>query len=113
MIKEYVHLPVEEPVEFLSSSYWVTGEEKIPYEDKELLAIIRETSCMSCCDGACYAPFKSILLPGFIKKYKYRKRDDGLYISEVEPIEDEALMEKIRKIVLIKYPSTQVEFFCP
>ena len=48
-----------------------------------------------------------------IKKFRYTIGDDGLFVSEVEPVEDENVMEEIRKIVLEKYPSSQVEFFCP
>lgn len=113
MISEYVHLPLEEPVDFISASYWVSGEEVIPFKDEEFLGIVRETGCVTCCDGSCSTGFRSVLVPGFVKKLKYRTNTDGLFVSEVEPIEDEDVMDEIKKIVLEKYPLTQVEFFCP
>jgi len=114
MINQYTHLPIGEPVEFLSASYWVVEEDKILYKGEEVLIIVRETSSIiSCCGGGCSPGFTSVLIPGFIKKFKYTKGADGLSISDVEPIEDEETMEAIKKIVLGKYPSSQVEFFCP
>ena len=113
MASQYIHLPLGEPVEFLSASYWVSQEDKIPYKDEEVLCIVRETSPISCCDGGCSPGFTSILIPGFIKKFKYARGEDGLFVSEVEPVENGNVMEEIRKIVLKKYQSSQVEFFCP
>ena len=113
MTSQYIHLPLGEPVEFLSASYWISQEDKIPYKNKEVLGIIRETSPISCCDGGCSPGIRSVLIPGFIKKFKYIRGKDGLFVSEVEPVEDENVMEEIRKIVLEKYPSSQIEFFCP
>jgi len=110
MSSQYAHLPIGEPVEFISSSYWISQEDKIDYHGREILCIVRETSCITCCDGSYCSGFVSILVPGFIKKYKYKIREDGLSVSEVESIQDEKLIKEIRKIVLEKYPLAQVEF---
>ena len=109
MTKQYTHLPLRELREFSSASYWISQEDKIPYKDEEVLSIVRETSTeLGCCAGGYTPGFRSILIPGFIKKFKYTMADDGLFVSEVEPIEDERVKEEIRKIVLEKYPSSQV-----
>lgn len=113
MASQYIHLPLNDPVEFISASYWISQEAKLPYKDEEVLCIVRETSCVSCCDGSCSPGFISLLIPGIIRNYKYKKGEDGLFVSEVDPIEDEGVMEEVRKIALEKYPMTQVEFFCP
>lgn len=111
MTQQYTHMPLGEIIEFLSASYWISQEDKIPYKDEEVLSIVRETSSMvNCCGG--YSPgFRSILIPGFIRKFKYARGEDGLFVSEVEPVEGESMKEEIRKIVLEKYPFSQVEFF--
>jgi len=112
MTKQYTHLPLHELIESLSTSYWISQEDKLPYKDEEVLSIVRETSTMlSCCAGSYSPGFRSILIPGFIKKFKYTMAEDGLFISEVEPIEEERVKEEVRKIVLEKYPSSQVEFY--
>lgn len=113
MANQYTHLPLNEPVEFVCASYWISGEDRIPYKDKEVLCIVRDTSGINCCGGSCSTGFRSLLLPGFIKNFKYKTREDGLFVSEVECIEDKGEMKEIRQIVLEKYPSSQVEFFCP
>ena len=112
MIRQYAHLPLDEPIEYPSASYWVSKEEAIPYKGREVLCIFRETSAIICCAG-CSPGFSSILIPGFIEKLKYKRREDGLFVSDVEPIEDEDMMEDVRKIVRERYNSIQVEFFCP
>ncbi len=112
MIRQYAHLPLDEPVEYTSASYWVSKEEVVPYKDREVLCITRETSPITCCAG-CSPGFSSILIPGFIEKLKYKRREDGLFVSDVEPIEDEDMMEDVRKIIRERYDSIQVEFFCP
>jgi hypothetical protein len=114
MTMQHTHLPLGELMEFLSVSYWISQEDKIPYKGKEVLSIVRETSAMlSCCAGGYSPGFRSILIPGFIRKFKYTRGEDGLFISEVEPVEDENVKEEVRKIVLEKYPSSQIEFSCP
>lgn len=112
-VRLYTHLPLNEPIEFVSASYWIAQEDKIPYKDKEVLCIVRETSPITCCGGGCSCGFMSILIPGFIKRFKYKKGDDGLFISDIEPVEDENVMEEIKQIVQEKYNFPQVEFFCP
>lgn len=113
MASQYTHLPLGECVEFLSASYWISQEDKVPYKGKEVLCIVRETSPISCCDGCRSPGFMSILIPGFVTRFKYKKRKDGLFVSEVEPIEDEKVIEKIRRVVQEKYKLQQVEFLCP
>jgi len=114
MTQQYTHLPLGELIEFLSASYWISQEDRIPYKDEEVLGIVRETSSIvSCCAGGYSPGFRSILIPGFIRKFKYTKGEDGLFVSEVEPVESASAKEEIRKIVQEKYPSSQIEFFCP
>jgi len=112
MARQYTHLPLNEPIEFVSASYWISEEDKLPYKDKEVLLIIRETSPISCCGGGSCG-FMSILIPGFVNRFKYARGENGQFISEVEPIEDEDVMQEIKKIIQKKYNSPQVEFFCP
>ena len=113
MTSQYTHLPLDEPIEFLSASYWISREDIIPYKGQEVLCVVRETSPMSCCDGCCSTGFISILIPGFIIRFKHKKREDGLFVSEVEPIEDEKTIEEIRRVIKKKYNQPQVEFLCP
>ena len=113
MIREYAHLPLNEPIELPAASYWVTQEASLPYKDDEALCIVRETSPMlSLCAGS--APgFRSALVPGFIKRLRYKTREDGLVVSDIEPIEDEKVMKELKRVIQEKYSLIQVEFFCP
>jgi hypothetical protein len=113
MIREYAHLPLNQPVESPAASYWVSQEVSIPYNGNEALCIVRETSpIVSCCAGSSCG-FRSVLVPGFIKRLRYKTREDGLVVSDIEPIEDEKVMEELRRVIQEKYNSIQVEFFCP
>ena len=113
MIREYAHLPLNEPIELPAASYWIAEEISIPYKGNEALCIVRETSPMiSCCAGSSPG-FRSVLVPGFIKRLRYKTREDGLVVSDIEPIEDEKAMEELKRVIQQKYNLIQVEFFCP
>lgn len=110
---EFVHLPLQEEVDFFSGSYWISGEDKIPYEGREVLCLIRDTTSFTTCSaagcGTQFEGFRSILIPGFVQRYRYDKNEKGLEVSEVEPIKDEDTKRAIREVVRSKYGTEQIE----
>jgi len=110
---EYSHLSLNDEVDFFSGAYWISGEDRIPYNGREVLCIIRDTTSFTSCSaagcGTQFQGFRSILIPGFVTRYRYQKNKDGLEISDVEPIKDEDTRKAIREIVRSKYGTEQIE----
>jgi hypothetical protein len=61
----------------------------------------------TCCGagGSSYA-----VVPGFVRKWKYKTDHDGNPVSLVEPVMDDFVREKARAIILKKEPVYQVDF---
>ena len=111
---EYVHLPLGEEIKARAGSYWIS-EGKIPYDGREILCLVRDTSSIISCgiDGNCGVQlegFRSILIPGYLKSYRYKMNKDGLELSEVQPITDKDARRDITRIVEEIYYPQQVEF---
>ena len=110
---EFAHLPLQEEIEFLAGSYWISGEDKIPYKGREVLCLVRDAGPFTSCGaGGCrqFPGFRSILIPGFVIRHRYKKNQDGLEISEVETINDEDTKKDLGEIVRVKYGTPQLEF---
>ncbi len=111
---EFAHLPLQEEIEFLAGSYWISEEDKIPYNGREVLCLVRDAGpFISCGTGGCgtqFPGFRSILIPGFVIRHRHKRNEDGLEISEVEPIKDEDTKKDLREIVHQKYGTPQMEF---
>gem|GEM_PF-514087 len=110
---EFAHLPLQQEIEFLAGSYWISEEEKIPYNGREVLCLVRDAGPFTACGvGGCgqFPGFRSILIPGFVIRHRYKKNEDGLEISEVETINDEDTKKDLREIVHQKYGTPHLEF---
>jgi len=61
----------------------------------------------ACCGvgGCAYA-----LVPGFIASWKSERKENGLPVSQVEPIRDEAVQEKIRRSIEQQETVHQIRF---
>lgn len=65
---------------------------------------IVDTSC--CGVGGCaYA-----LVPGFVLDWKYRRNEGGLAVSRVEPIRDQAVEGRVRRLIGQAEMVQQVDF---
>jgi hypothetical protein len=88
--------------------YVLVKESQIPFEGRTLLYLVGhaafETTC--CGTGGCaYA-----LVPGFVLQWKNEQDPDGLAISQVEPIRDGNMQERVRRALTDKEPVHQVLF---
>jgi Cys-tRNA synthase (O-phospho-L-seryl-tRNA:Cys-tRNA synthase) len=45
-----------------------------------------------------------ITVPGFVKKWKYKVNEDGLFVSEVERVEDEEERKRITRLLRSRHP---------
>lgn len=109
MTKEYTHTELGQEVRSITGYYIPQKEGKLQYKNKEVLyvsgAAIVDNSC--CGVGGCgYA-----LIPGYVVKWKNKKSEEGLPISDVEPIKDDADKEAIADLVKKQEAVNDVNFW--
>jgi len=104
----YTHPRLGEEVEAISGHYVPQREERIEWDGKELLYLVGYMIVdSSCCGpgGGGYA-----LVPGYVVKWKHTTGDEGLDVSEVEPITSKEEQEEIKRMITGKEKVGQVNF---
>lgn len=100
MVTNYTHLELNKDYSTGIAGYYSPEKEvRLHYDGREVLyvvgkAVIEATS--TCCGGgSCsYA-----IVPGYIVKWQNTKNEDGLPVSEVEPISEEQVKGDVKKII--------------
>ena len=107
MIREYTH-ELNREVRSISGGYVLEKEEKFEIHGKEVLYVVGNAVVdSSCCGvGGC----RYALVPGYVKKFKTRQDEQGLWISEVEPVIDRATRQEITLVLKEKEIVQQVQF---
>jgi len=105
---EYIHQELNQEIAAIGGYYVLVRESWYPYQDRAVLYLIGhaafETTC--CGTGGCaYA-----LVPGFVLEWKQKANQDGLAISQVEPITDSETQQRIRRTLMDREPVHQVLF---
>ena len=105
---EFVHQELNREITAIGGHYVLTKEVRLPFRGREVLYLVGcavvDTSC--CGAGGCaYA-----LVPGFILEWKRQTDGDGLAVSQVEPIRDEATQREIGRLIEEAEPVHQVIF---
>ncbi len=109
MATRYTHLKLNQDVNAIAGHYTPLKEVRLKYNGREVLYILSEAVVdASCCGTADYA---SALVPGYIVKWQAEKNQDGLPVSEVEPVIDKQARAGIRKIIRETEHVTQTEFW--
>jgi hypothetical protein len=107
-VKEFVHQELNQEVTALSGHYVLVKEARLPFRGRQILYLVgHATFDRACCGagGCAYA-----LVPGFIVDWKARTNHDGLAVSLVEPIHDEAAQREIRQSIEEEEMVHQVQF---
>lgn len=108
MVQEYVHQRLNQEVTAVGGHYALVKEARLPFRGREVLYLIGhalfDTAC--CGVGGCaYA-----LVPGFLVRWKGKRTKDGLAVSRVEPIRDEAVQAEIQQLIEQRETVHQVRF---
>jgi hypothetical protein len=106
--KAYEHLPLNVPMEMGTASYWIASEDRVPFNDREVLCIVRDTDCITSCCGASQG-FRSVGVLGYIAEWHVETRNE-LPVSNVEPIADDEERKELTRVLQHKYRVAQVEF---
>ena len=107
MIREYKH-ELNREVRSISGGYEMEMEGKIRIDGREVLYVVGNGVVdSSCCGvGGC----RYALVPGYVRQFKTRQDEQGLWISEVEPIIDRVTRQEITRVLMETEIVQQVQF---
>jgi hypothetical protein len=107
MIKEYTH-ELNREIRSISGGYELETEGKLQIDGREVLYVVGNAVVdSSCCGvGGC----RYALVPGYVRQFKTRQNEKGLWVSEVEPIVNKAICREITRILKEKEIVQQVQF---
>jgi hypothetical protein len=108
VVREYVHQELSQEVTAIGGHYVLTKEARLPFRGREVLYLVGcavvDSSC--CGPGGCaYA-----LVLGCVLRWKGKTNEDGLAVSQVESIRDEATQREIGRLIEEEEPVHQVTF---
>ena len=94
---EYTHQGLNQEIRAIGGHYLLVKEARLPYDGREVLYLVGhaafDTSC--CGPGGCaYA-----LVPGFVASWHSDQTEEGLAISQLEPIENGEIQNDIRRVI--------------
>ena len=108
MITNFVHYPLNQEITAIGGHYFFIKEARLPYQGREILyRIACATIDRSCCGvgGLGYA-----FVPGFVISWHTKHTDEGLPVSQIEPIKSPAVRKKIESLIKQKESIHQVNF---
>lgn len=108
MAPEYVHQELNQEVTAIGGRFVLVREVRLPFRGREVLCLVGHAAFdTACCGvgGCAYA-----LVPGFILTFRDAMSEDGQAVSQVEPIDDGATQEGIRRLITEKEVVHQVVF---
>jgi len=109
MMTRYTHLELNQDIRAPSGYYTPQKEIRLQYNGREVLYIVSHAVIESSCCGA--SDFVSAQVPGFIVRWRGETNAIGLPVSDVEPITDIEIQDKIRKAIKENEGLSQVEFW--
>ena len=107
-LRDFAHPQLGQEVTAIGGHYVFGKEIRLPYDKREVLYFVGYAVLDSTCCGVGGVAY--VLVAGFIRQWKFKKRQDGCYISRIEPIGDPAVQKAIRKVVQKKEMVFQVTF---
>jgi hypothetical protein len=108
VFKDHIHPVLNEEIRTISGHYILSRENRLPYNDRQILYYIGcavvDSSC--CGTGGCaYA-----LVPGYIRQWKYKLNAGNLAVTQVEPIGNKSDRQALRRLIKEKEGLQQVDF---
>jgi hypothetical protein len=108
MIK-YTHLLLNKDVPTPSGYYSLQKEVLLDYKGRQILYTVSDAVIESSCCGV--ADYCSVQVPGYILGWRVEQNKDGLPVSLVEPITDEATREDICQAIKTSERVVLAEFW--
>jgi hypothetical protein len=105
----YIHRPVGEEVRAIGGAYTLEKEIKLPRFEREVLVVLGHAYIdSSCCGiGGCRYAF----VPGYLQGWHDQASEDGLPVSTVEPVRDQAEQRAIEETIRRQELIHSIEFW--
>ena len=108
MTKEYTH-ELNTEVRSISGGYCLDEEGIIEMDGRQVLYVLGNAVVDSSCCGVYGCRFA--VVPGYVVKWKYKTTEDGIPVSEIEPIPGEQTKQELTRYLKTKEGVTQVQFW--
>lgn len=108
MIEEFAHFPLNEEIHYSTGYIWKSEESTLRYGNEDVLYFVGNTSAMGGCCAGWYPPHMYIMVVGYLRKWQCRTNENGLPVSEIEPIRDPIIREDLIRILRERYKIDEV-----
>lgn len=108
-LTRYVHRELNREVTFIAGHYVLAKEVRLSVGGREVLYLVGHAMVDNSCCGVCGVAYA--VVPGFIVRWRDQRNEDGLMVSEVEPVRDELQQREIAKLIRGREVVTQVTFW--
>jgi hypothetical protein len=105
----YIHRPIGEEVRAIGGSYTLEREIKLLHDDREVLVVLGHAFIDSSCCGI--AGCRYAFVPGYLQSWHDRQNEEGLPVSAVESIRDQAEQRAIEEMVREEELIHSIEFW--
>lgn len=106
----YEHIPEDKDIGFEGRSYSV-AERLLEYKGRKVLYLNTEASAVSFCDRSYAMHLGSIIVKGYVTRWKFGTNEKGEPLSEIELVTNEVEQREISKLLRDGYNISTVRFF--
>jgi hypothetical protein len=96
-IRDFVHPEIGQEITAIGGHYVFSKEIRLSYDGRELLYFVGYAVLDSTCCGMGGCAY--VLVPGFIRQWKYKKNQDDCFISKMNPIRGHSVQKDIRHLI--------------
>ncbi len=107
MNMEHVH-EINQEVRSIAGGYIWEREGILELDGREALYVVGNAFVDSSCCGIGGCRFAYV--PGYVRGLRIRRNEQGLWVSEVEPIHDDQTRDRIRRLLEDREIIQQVQF---
>lgn len=94
---DFVHPELGQEISSIAGYYTFLRELILKHDGREVICIIGMCAVESSCCGSTSFYYASV--PGYIVSWKSAKNEDGLAVSEVDPIEDSGVRNQLASAI--------------
>ena len=106
--QDFTHPQLGREVTAIGGHYVFGKEIRMPYHNREILYFVGYAVLDSTCCGVGGVAY--VVVAGLIRQWKYKKNQDNVFVSKVEPIEDQSVQKEVRSLIQKKEMVFQVTF---
>jgi hypothetical protein len=105
----YVHQPIGEEVRSIGGSYTLERELRLSHADREVLVVLGHAVVDNSCCGV--SGWRYAIVPGHLLGWHDQTSQEGLPVSTIEPIRDQAEQLAIKREVKGRELIQAIEFW--